>query len=351
MTGGSTSIAANGSAAGGSARHVPVMLDEVLSALRPGSGSVMIDGTFGAGGYSRALTRAGCRVLAMDRDPDAVAAGASVVAESGGQLQLVRGRFSELDSIARENGIESADGVVLDIGVSSMQVDEAGRGFSFMKDGPLDMRMDRAGPSAADVVNRAPRKELTRIIGLLGEEREAARIARAIEARRAELPFSTTLELAGTIEQIPGRRREGRIHPATRTFQALRIFVNRELVELANALFAAERLLRIGGRLVIVTFHSLEDRIVKQFFANRSGRVAGSRHLPRKPAPTATFTQERSGAIKASADEITANARSRSAKMRYGERTGAAAGKADTGIFKLPDLLPLESFGTSGGPA
>ncbi|TIT34947.1 MAG: 16S rRNA (cytosine(1402)-N(4))-methyltransferase RsmH, partial [Mesorhizobium sp.] len=247
-------------AVGGPARHIPVLLAEVLEALSPKAGDLIVDGTFGAGGYTRAILASGASVVAIDRDPDAIAAGRSLEQQSGGSLTLVQAPFSMLDE-----HVESADGVVLDIGVSSMQLDQAERGFSFRADGPLDMRMAQAGLSAADVVNSFKAGDLARIFGFLGEERHAGRIARMIESRREKRPFERTLDLADAIETHIGRAPKDKIHPATRVFQALRIFVNDELGELAKALFAAERALKPGGRLAVVTFHSLEDRIVKRF--------------------------------------------------------------------------------------
>lgn len=226
-----------------------------------------------------------------------------------------------------------------------MQIDEAERGFSFQKDGPLDMRMSASGVSAADVVNRAKVSDLTRIFGFLGEEKQAGRIARAIEKRRLKEPFRTTRDLAGLIEIVTPRKMTDRIHPATRVFQALRIFVNDELGELAKALFAAEQALKPGGRLVVVTFHSLEDRIVKKFFAERSGKSGGSRHLPMAAASPAVFEPIGKGMVSASEEEAEANPRARSAKLRAGIRTTAPAGKADMSIFDLPALASLERMG------
>lgn len=331
--------------AGGPAAHVPVMLHEVLACLQPGPGSVLIDGTFGAGGYTRALLDAGAQVLAIDRDPDAIAAGAAMVDAWRGKLVLAQGRFSQMGQIAEANGIGQVTGVVLDIGVSSMQLDEAERGFSFRADGPLDMRMEGEGINAADVVNRAAQKDLTRIIGLLGEERQASRIARAIVERRDSELFTRTLDLAGLIEKLLGRKPGTRIHPATRTFQALRIFVNRELEELGAALFAAERLLAEGGRLAVVTFHSLEDRIVKRFFADRAGSTGGSRHLPQAEQTRASFRFEKRGAIAPGTTECEANPRARSAKLRYGIRTGEEAGVPSMALFGLPRLVDLAGLG------
>jgi 16S rRNA (cytosine1402-N4)-methyltransferase len=320
-------------AGGGPVRHIPVLLDEVMAALAPFEGGVFVDGTFGAGGYTRALLDAGARVVAVDRDPDAIRDGEAMVEASGGRLRLVHGDFSHLD----EHAGEAVDGVVLDIGVSSMQIDEAGRGFSFRFDGPLDMRMARRGPTAADVVNGFKTADLTRIFGLLGEERHAGRIARMIEKRRAKKPFERTLDLAHAIEATVWRSPKERIHPATRVFQALRIFVNDELGELGGALFAAERALKPGGRLAVVTFHSLEDRMVKRFLADRAGGIAGSRHLPEAPAKVATF-EKPDKPVSPSETEEARNPRSRSARLRAATRTDAPAGRVDMGIFGLPNL-------------
>ena len=273
------------------ARHVPVLRAEMLEALDPKDGEIHVDCTFGAGGYSRAILEAAdTRVCAIDRDPQAIAAGAALVAAFPGRLTLLQGRFADMEALLSRFGIDRVDGVVLDIGVSSMQIDEAERGFSFAKDGPLDMRMSREGPSAADIVNAAPYVQLIRIIGVLGEEHNARAIARAIEKARAKSPILTTLALAEIVSKATGGPK-GRIHPATRTFQALRIHVNRELEELAEGLAAAERLLRPGGRLAVVTFHSLEDRIAKRFLAIRAGQTGGpSRHSPEQAGPNPSFT-------------------------------------------------------------
>jgi 16S rRNA (cytosine1402-N4)-methyltransferase len=311
------------------ARHRPVMLAEVLSALTPRDGGIYIDGTFGAGGYTRGLLGAAdCKVLAIDRDPDAIKGGAALVSAFPDRLTLAEGRFSDMEDLAHRFAITSIDGAALDIGVSSMQIDEAARGFSFAKDGPLDMRMEQSGPSAADVVNQAEADHLTRIIGILGEERKARPIAHAIVKARAEAPILTTLELVRAVERATGRQRpQDRIHPATRTFQALRIYVNRELEELGYALAAAERLLKPGGRLAVVTFHSLEDRIVKRFFAERSGKLPSpSRHMPgRGEGEEARFIPVFRGHQDASEAETAENPRARSAKLRAGERTAAPA--------------------------
>ena len=317
-------------AGGGPVRHIPVLLPEVLTALDAGPGKVILDGTFGAGGYTTAILDAGADVIALDRDPTAIAAGQALVAARGGHLVLHHTQFSHLAEYAPEGGL---DGVVLDIGVSSMQIDEAERGFSFQRNGPLDMRMSGAGVSAADVVNRAKVGDLIRIFGFLGEEKQAGRIARAIEKQRLREPFRTT------------RKAKDKIHPATRVFQALRVFVNDELGELAEALFAAERALKPGGRLVVVTFHSLEDRIVKKFFSERSGKASGSRHLPMVQERAATFEPVGKSMIAASEAEADVNPRARSAKLRAGQRTAAPAERADMSIFDLPDLASLDKIG------
>nr|WP_170125093.1 16S rRNA (cytosine(1402)-N(4))-methyltransferase RsmH [Pseudaminobacter salicylatoxidans] len=324
-------------AVGGPARHIPVLLDEVIAALAPKPGETIVDGTFGAGGYTRAILATGADVIAIDRDPDAISAGREMEAGSGGHLRLVQAPFSSLDAHA-----SGADGVVLDIGVSSMQLDQAERGFSFRADGPLDMRMAQAGLSAADVVNRFKPGDLARIFGFLGEERHAGRIARMIERRRAERPFERTRDLAEAIADTVGRNPKDKIHPATRVFQALRIYVNDELGELARALFAAERALKPGGRLVVVTFHSLEDRIVKRFIADRSGTAAGSRYLPETQVKAATFDKS-GGAIAPGEAEIEANPRARSAKLRAAIRTAAPARPADISIFGLPKLPEIRT--------
>ncbi len=305
--------------------HVPVMLAEVLSALSPHDDGTYVDGTFGAGGYTRAiLAAARTRVIAIDRDPSAIRGGQALVAEYSPRLSLREGRFADMEALV---GDERIDGVVLDIGISSMQIDEAERGFSFLRDGPLDMRMAQAGTSAADAINTLPQETLSNIIYVFGEEPRARAIARAIVDVRKEGPITTTHGLVKAIERATGRPRPDKIHPATRTFQALRIHVNGELAELVDALHAAERLLPAGGRLVVVTFHSLEDRIVKRFFASRGGKLpAGSRHLPdvvKGPAPS--FELPFKGHLGASEEEARANPRARSAKLRAGIRTAAPA--------------------------
>lgn len=303
------------------AAHIPVLLDEVVEALDPRPGALMIDGTFGAGGYTRALLARGATVVALDRDPSArrFAAG---IGEGEGHFRLAERRFSELED---EVAAGEVDGVVFDIGVSSMQLDEAERGFSFMRDGPLDMRMGGEGPTAADLVNAEAPEALARIFWIYGEERASRRIAAAIERRRAERPFERTADLAEVVERALGGRKGAPVHPATRVFQALRIAVNEELDELAAGLDAAERVLAPEGRLAVVTFHSLEDRIVKAFLTERAGRVpGGSRHLPpsaRGEAPT--FSLLFNGVRAPSAAELDRNPRARSAKLRAAVRTSA----------------------------
>ena len=309
------------------AGHRPVLLTEVLEALAPKDGATYVDGTFGGGGYTRALLQAAaCRVVGIDRDPDAIAAGAELAAGAGGRLTLIEGRFGDMDRLLGAAGVAAVDGVALDVGVSSMQLDRAERGFSFQADGPLDMRMAQAGTSAADVVNQADERELAGIIKTYGEEPRARGIARAIARARARAPIRRTRELAeivaGVVRGAPGQ------HPATRTFQALRIHVNDELGELARGLAAAERILKPHGRLAVVAFHSLEDRIVKRFLAERCGRTPGrSRHLPQGAERTraATFRLLFGGARQPGETEIAGNPRARSARLRAAERTEAPA--------------------------
>jgi 16S rRNA (cytosine1402-N4)-methyltransferase len=307
--------------------HIPVLISEVLEKIQPAAGETYIDGTFGAGGYSRAILNAApCRVIAIERDPTAFANGQALVAEHGGQLTLVATTFSDMEHAADEAGLTHVDGVVLDIGVSSMQLDDPARGFSFMRDGPLDMRMSQDGPSAADVVNSTDEEDLANILYELGDERRSRAIARTIVKARADAPITTTKALADIVERVLGRARGDEKHPATRTFQALRIHVNDELGELKRGLEAAERLLKPGGRLLVVTFHSLEDRIVKRFLQERSGKTAGaSRHLPGPAAPASppSFRIVNTRGFTPNKKETDANPRARSARLRVGLRTDA----------------------------
>ncbi len=305
------------------ASHIPVLRTEVLAALAPVPGSLIVDATFGAGGYSRGLLDAGATVHAFDRDPDAIAAARNWSETAGDPPRLVLHprRFSEMQESLAEAGISRVDGVVMDIGVSSMQIDQPGRGFAFAADGPLDMRMSREGPSAADFVNSADEADIADVLFRYGEERQSRRVARAIVAAR---PLTTTGELAQVVRKALGHRPGAPKDPATRSFQAIRIHVNAELEELEIGLSAAEQLLGAGGRLVVVSFHSLEDRIVKQFLREASGAAAAaSRHLPeRAPGSAATFTGV-SKAIRSGAEEVASNPRARSATLRAAIRTDA----------------------------
>lgn len=324
-----------------SAPHIPVLGREAIAHLAPREGGVYVDATFGAGGYSRAILEVpGTQLIAIDRDRTAIAGGAELVRRSAGRLTLVEDRFSNLAEVCAAQGFETIDGVVMDVGVSSMQLDQAGRGFSFRLDGPLDMRMGQTGPTAADVVARASEGDLADIIYLFGEERQSRRIARAIVADRQETPFTTTRALADLIGRIV-RSKPGDIHPATRTFQALRIFVNEELDELQSALAAAERVLKPGGRLVVVSFHSLEDRIVKNFLSERSKTGGGSRHLPAVAQIAPSFRLLTRRPIVAGEDEVAQNPRARSAKLRAAERTSAPAHEIDEASSwpKLSDVM------------
>ena len=313
-----------------SPRHVPVLLREVVAALAPRDGEVFVDGTFGAGGYSIALLEAAdCTVWGIDRDPDAVADAAALVHRFAGRLRLLAGRFGDMVALLRGAGVTRADGVTLDLGVSSMQIDRAERGFSFRADGPLDMRMERQGPSAADLVNALDEAALADLLHDYGEERRARGVARAIVAARRLAPITRTGQLADIVRRAlrPAARRSDEIDPATRTFQALRIAVNDELGELDRGLVAAETLLRPGGRRAVVSFHSLEDGRVKRFLRRRAGDAPRpSRHLPAAAAERApSFTLPSRGAVTPQDDEIAANPRARSARLRVARRTAAAA--------------------------
>jgi 16S rRNA (cytosine1402-N4)-methyltransferase len=306
-------------------RHIAVLGREAVEMLGPRDGGIYVDGTFGAGGYSRAiLDTAGARVIGIDRDRSAIAGGFDLVDRSGGRLTLVEDRFSNLAEICAAQGVQRVDGVVMDVGVSSMQLDEAERGFSFRLGGPLDMRMGHDGPTAADVIARASEADLANIIYIFGEERHSRAVARAIVAARQQAPVTTTRALADIVSKVVWSK-PGEIHPATRTFQALRIFVNEELDELHLALAAAERVLTPGGRLVVVSFHSLEDRIVKNFLVERAKAAGGSRHLPEVAQAAPSFRILTKRPLIAGDAEIAANPRARSAKLRAAERTDAPA--------------------------
>jgi 16S rRNA (cytosine1402-N4)-methyltransferase len=304
--------------------HIPVLLSEVVEGLSPRDGGLYVDGTFGAGGYTQALLNsANCSVWAIDRDPEALDRGHALAKLFPGRLHLVHGRFGELDRLLNDAGVTAVDGIALDLGISSMQVDDRSRGFSFLRDGPLDMRMEKTGMSAADAVNSLPEADLADIIRKYGEERYARRVAHAIVRARKTRPFSRTIHLADTIRAEVRRSQDG-IDPATRTFQALRIYVNDELGELERGLLGAERMLAPNGRLAVVSFHSLEDRIVKSFIRDRSGRAPNpSRHRPTvtESGNTMTFTQVNNRAITPSKREVRDNPRARSARLRVAERT------------------------------
>jgi 16S rRNA (cytosine1402-N4)-methyltransferase len=321
------------------AAHAPVMLNEAVAALAPITHGRYADATFGGGGYARAiLASANCSVYGFDRDPTAIERAREWSRAYAGRLALINRPFAEMEEGLAELNVDAIDGVVFDLGISSMQIDEAERGFSFMRDGPLSMRMDGGKPDAADVVNSAEASDLAAIFKAYGEEKRAGRIARAIVEERKSAPISTTARLAEIVTRASPPKREDRIHPATRVFQALRIFVNDELAQLAKALVVAEKLLRPAGRLVVVTFHSLEDRIVKRFLTERSGAAARpSRHAPAARAIEATFKLLSDKPQSPSAEEVAINPRARSAKLRAGIRNGSPALGGDFRAF-LPNL-------------
>lgn len=301
---------------------MPVLLHEVIDALAIAPGEVHVDATFGAGGYTRAMLAGGAQVIAFDRDPDAIAGGAPLVDQSTGALRLIHAVFSAIEAELEQREAVPVDGVVMDIGVSSMQLDQPARGFSFQSEGPLDMRMSQSGTSAAEFLNEADEAEIADVLHEFGEEPRARRVARAIVAAR---PLATTLELATVVRRALGYRPHDKKDPSTRTFQAIRIHLNRELDELADGLAAAERVLKPGGRLAVVTFHSLEDRLVKRFFRERSGGLpGGSRHLPQVAAKAAPSFETIGRAVRAGDDEIARNPRARSATLRVAQRTSAA---------------------------
>jgi 16S rRNA (cytosine1402-N4)-methyltransferase len=314
------------------APHVPVLLAEVVAGLAVAPGETHVDGTFGAGGYTRAILENGAaRVFAFDRDPDAIREGEEIAASSGGRLTLVPERFSRMRQALADRGVEAVDGVTLDIGVSSMQLDRAERGFSFQADGPLDMRMAQQGESAADFLNTAAEETIADVLYRYGEEPKSRRIARAIVAAR---PIARTGELAEIVRKAVGWHQGMKKDPATRTFQAVRIHLNEELQELEGGLEAAEQVLKAGGRLAVVTFHSLEDRLVKRFLKERSGDLpAGSRHLPERarPARAASF-EDVARPVRAGEREIADNPRSRSATLRVARRTAAPSWNMKEGM-------------------
>mgnify|MGYP000185453541 CR=1 FL=1 len=320
-------------------KHYPVMLPEVLEALQAKAGELYVDGTFGYGGYSEAILQAeDCYVIGLDRDPN-VAPRASELAEAySGRFRLIQTPFSALDTL----GLDPVDAVILDIGVSSMQLDEGQRGFSFMRDGPLDMRMSQDGPPAADIVNEAEEEVIANILFQYGEERASRRIAKAIVRAREEAPITTTLALAGLVESCLPRSKPGQSHPATRSFQALRIAVNNEYGELFNGLMAAERALKPGGQLAVVTFHSVEDRMVKRFLTARAGAGGNAnRFAPEIEAPAPQFKILKRKAIGPDAQELEENPRSRSAKLRVAIRTDAPAGSIDAKTLGMPMVRGL----------
>jgi 16S rRNA (cytosine1402-N4)-methyltransferase len=321
-------------------RHVPVLGREAVEMLAPYDGGIYVDATFGAGGYSRAILKIpGARVIGIDRDRSAIAGGFDLVEASEGRLTLVEDRFSRLAEVCEGQGVAAIDGIVMDVGVSSMQLDQAERGFSFRLNGPLDMRMGGSGPTAADVVAKASEADLASIIYIFGEERHSRAVARAIVAARREAPIATTRALADIVARVV-RTRPGDIHPATRTFQALRIFVNEELDELHAALVAAEQVLKPGGRLVVVSFHSLEDRIVKTFLNARSRQGGGSRHLPEVVQEAPSFEILTRRPVVAGEAEVAANPRARSAKLRAAVRSAAPA-RPETATFDWPLLADV----------
>jgi 16S rRNA (cytosine1402-N4)-methyltransferase len=311
-------------------RHTPVLLNEVVAALRPRDGGRYVDGTFGAGGYTTAvLDRADCQVIAIDRDPDAIGAGQALAERYAPRLRLIEGRFGDMVELLSTEGVDEVDGVALDLGVSSMQFDQPERGFSFRASGPLDMRMEKSGRSAADVVNDADEAELADIIYRWGEERRSRRVARAIVEARKQKRIETTAELAEIVRRAVGSQGRDESDPATRTFQALRIAVNDELGELERGLAAAEHILIPGGRLAVVSFHSLEDRAVKEFVRSRSGRTPSpSRHAPpladSEPARLRDLTRK---PVLPSGAEVAANPRARSARLRVAEKIARPAGR------------------------
>ncbi|MBY7649868.1 MAG: 16S rRNA (cytosine(1402)-N(4))-methyltransferase [Candidatus Liberibacter europaeus] len=322
--------------------HIPVMLSEVVTLMNPIPGKIILDATFGAGGYSRSFCEMGANVIALDRDPLAVSQGQEIMEKYKEKFSLFNATFSQLEDYVPDGGV---DGVVFDLGVSSMQIDCPERGFSFQKDGPLDMRMSCSGVSACDVINHVDVKDLIRILGILGEERQASRIAHAIVKRRQSVPFKTTHDLSSFIRDIVYINKKSRIHPSTRSFQALRMFVNDELGELVQGLLSAEKVLKCGGVLVVVSFHSLEDRIVKHFFSSRSGKVTTVGHMISNEMPPIVFYPVSKKVIVPTKNDTDKNRRSRSAKLRVGIRTSTQHMSDDISFTSLPRLPALSQFG------
>ncbi|MBA5724063.1 16S rRNA (cytosine(1402)-N(4))-methyltransferase RsmH [Candidatus Liberibacter sp.] len=339
MESGCTQSISSSSVVKSAENHVPVLLSKVISLINPSPGKTILDATFGAGGYSRSFCEKGANVIALDRDPLAVSKGKYLEKSFEGKFSLLNANFSQLDKYVPADGV---DAIVFDLGVSSMQIDNAERGFSFQKDGPLDMRMSCDGISASDVVNHTNVNDLSYILNILGEEKQASRIARAIVKHRQVSPFRTTGELSSLIQKISHFREKYRIHPATRSFQALRIFVNNELEELAQGLLAAEKVLGCDGILVVVSFHSLEDRIVKNFFSSRAGKVSAIRHMLDPRAHPAVFKLLTKKVIVPTQCDIDTNRRARSAKLRVGIRTFAPPMPRSLSFMHLPQL-PLIS--------
>ncbi len=328
------------------AAHTPVMAREVVSALAPRENGIYVDATFGAGGYTRAiLTAANCIVYGFDRDPTAIERAKALVAEFGDRLRLINRPFAEMEEALAEQGVDGVDGIVFDLGVSSMQLDEAERGFSFRREGPLSMRMDGGKPDAGDIIAKGDARELAAIFRTYGEEKRAGRIARAIVAAREAAPIATTTELASIVEAAAPNWGKSKTHPATRVFQGLRIFVNDELGQLVAGLRAAERLLRPAGRVLVVTFHSLEDRIAKRFFANRFPSGArGSRHAPPAAKSAPTFEPIFAKALAPGDEEVTVNIRARSARLRGGVRLAAPFAQVGEERLGLPHSMTLKCF-------
>ena len=329
------------------ARHIPVLLSESISYLKPDSKSVIVDGTFGLGGHSIAILEKGAYVIGIDRDPSAIRKGKNIQQKYPKHLYLVCDNFGKLDQHAKKNGYEKVDGILLDLGVSSLQLDSAERGFSFQREGPLDMRMSTKGTNAKEIVNKMSVRDLIRIIGVLGEEKKAVSVANAINSVRKTKIIDSSRELANIVESAVGRKPNSRIHPATKTFQGLRIFINYELEELANALRAAESILRKGGRLVVISFHSLEDRIVKKFLTERSRTSpVGSRYFPEEKFSPATFTLPFKRPVIPTEAELANNPRARSSKLRVAIRTANKAHHFDAKSLGIPTM---PKFGELGG--